>query len=86
MKKIGVIGAGTMGHGIANAFAMYGYDVKLYDTNQEVLDKAKQQIREELELMASEDYIAATEVEASLSRIKFSTDLFQTAVDREYVI
>ncbi|MDR3591727.1 MAG: 3-hydroxyacyl-CoA dehydrogenase family protein [Negativicutes bacterium] len=86
MKKIGVIGAGTMGHGIANAFAMYGYDVKLYDTNQEVLDKAKQQIREELELMASEDYIAATEVEASLSRIKFSTDLFQTAVDRDYVI
>ena len=33
IRKIGVIGAGTMGHGIAESFAMFGYNVNLYDTN-----------------------------------------------------
>lgn len=86
MKKIGIIGAGTMGHGIANAFAVYGYDVNLYDTSEEVLKKAKALIKQELELMASEGYIAASEVEPSLARIKCSTDLRATVEDREYVI
>lgn len=86
MKKIGIIGAGTMGHGIANAFAMYGYDVNLYDTNEEVLQQAKELIRQELELLVAEEYIEAPAVEASLARIKFSTDLRETVADREYVI
>ena len=41
MIKVGVIGSGTMGSGIAQVAATCGCKVKLYDTNQEALDKSK---------------------------------------------
>lgn len=40
MKKIAVIGAGTMGNGIAHVFAQFGYTVTLIDVSQAALDKA----------------------------------------------
>lgn len=86
MKKIGIIGSGTMGHGIATAFSMYGYDVTIYDTNAEVLTKAKELIRQELELFVSEGYLPNLEIEACLAAIKFSTNLQETVADRDYVI
>ena len=45
MQRIGVIGAGTMGHGIAQVCAMAGYDVVLCDANAAVLEKGLEQIR-----------------------------------------
>jgi 3-hydroxybutyryl-CoA dehydrogenase len=86
IKKIGVLGAGTMGHGIAESFAMYGYDVNLYDLNMEVLQKAKHFITKELELLAVEGYIAEEEVQEALKRIKLCTDLKEAVEDRDYVI
>ena len=44
MKKIVVIGSGTMGNGIAHVFAQNGHDVSLVDINQDALDKAMQTI------------------------------------------
>lgn len=86
MKKIGIIGSGTMGHGIATAFSMYGYDVTIYDTNAEVLTKAKELIRQELELFVSEGFLPNLEIEACLAAITFSTNLQETVADRDYVI
>jgi len=86
IKKIGVLGAGTMGHGIAESFAMYGYDVNLYDLNIEVLQKAKYFITKELELLAVEGYIAEEDVSESVKRIKLCTDLKEAVEDRDYVI
>lgn len=86
IQKIGVIGAGTMGHGIAGTFALYGCDVNLYDMNDEVLAKAKELIREELELLVTEDYIAKEAVAPALERIRLFTELQQTVADREFVI
>ncbi|WP_312422585.1 3-hydroxyacyl-CoA dehydrogenase family protein [Anaerospora hongkongensis] len=86
MKKIGIIGSGTMGHGIATAFSMYGYDVTIYDTSAEVLTKAKELIRQELELFVSEGYLPNLEIEACLAAITFSTNLQETVADRDYVI
>lgn len=86
MKKIGIIGSGTMGHGIATAFSMYGYDVTIYDTNTEVLTKAKELIRQELELFVSEGYLPNLKIEACLAAITFSTNLQETVADRDYVI
>jgi len=86
IKKIGVLGAGTMGHGIAEAFAMYGYDVNLYDVNMEALQKAKNFIKEELELLAAEGVISKEAVQESLDRIKVSIDLKEIVEDRDYVI
>ena len=54
IKKIGVIGAGTMGHSIAESFAMFGYNVNLYDTNAMQLEKALQEIRGEQQLLAED--------------------------------
>lgn len=86
IKKIGVIGAGTMGHGIAESFALYGYDVNMYDTSEEVLQKAKEQIRQEMELLAEEGFITADKIHPTLDRIVISTDLQATVADCDYVI
>ena len=40
MSKVAVVGAGTMGNGIAHVFAQHGWDVVLVDTSQEALDRA----------------------------------------------
>lgn len=86
IKKIAVLGSGTMGHGIAETFAMYGYDVNLYDLNMEALQKAKNFIKQELELLAGEGVISKEAVKDSLDRIKVSTDLKETVEDRDFVI
>ncbi len=86
IKKIGVIGAGTMGHGIAESFAMFGYNVNLYDTNAAQLEKALNEIRAEQQLLVDEAFISAEKAAATLENIAIHTDL-QTAVkDRDYVI
>ena len=86
IKKIGVIGAGTMGHGIAQSFAMFGYNVNLYDTNAVQLEKALNEIRAEQQLLVEEAFITAAAACATLQNITVHTDL-QTAVqDRDYVI
>ena len=85
-KKIRVIGAGTMGHGIAESFAMFGYNVNLYDTNAIQLEKALNEIKAEQQLLVEEAFISAEKAAATLENISIHTDL-QTAVkDRDYVI
>ena len=86
IKKIGVIGAGTMGHGIAESFAMFGYNVNLYDTNAAQLEKALNEIKAEQQLLVEEAFISAAKAAATMENISIPTDL-QTAVkDRDYVI
>ena len=86
IREIGIIGAGTMGHGIAESFAMYGYDVNLYDIHSIALDKAKSLMEQELEMMVEEGMLTLAELPAIIGRIHLSTDLKQTVEDRDYVI
>jgi len=86
IKKIAVVGSGTMGHGIAESFAMHGYDVNLYDIDGARLNAAIGEIREELELMCEEEFIEPYAIEAALQRIKTFTDLKKSVADRDYVI
>lgn len=86
ISKIAVLGAGTMGHSIAETFAMYGYDVNLYDTDDVRLNMAKREIEEDLELLAEQEFIAASQIIPTLGKIKFDTDLMQTVKDRDYII
>ena len=67
IRKIAVLGAGTMGHGIAESFAMYGYSVNLYEVDAKRLAAAKNEIRAELELLVEEDFIKESMIEASAS-------------------
>ena len=86
IKKIGVIGAGTMGHGIAESFAMFGYNVNLYDTNAAQLEKALQEIGSEQQLLVEEAFITAENAAATLKNISTYTDLKAAVQDRDYVI
>ncbi|MBU3569929.1 3-hydroxyacyl-CoA dehydrogenase family protein [Priestia aryabhattai] len=86
IQKIAVLGAGTMGHGIAETFAMNGYDVNLYDTDEDKLRDAKKEIGEELKLLVEENFIEPQLVAMTLDRITLFTDLKQTVKDRDYVI
>ena len=86
IKKIAVVGSGTMGHGIAESFAMYGYEVNLFDVDEDRLNTALRQIREELELLSEEEFIKPHVLEEALARIRTCTDLKKTVADRDYVI
>jgi 3-hydroxybutyryl-CoA dehydrogenase len=86
IKKIGIIGAGTMGHGIALSFALYGYEVNLYDVYENQLKKATAEMAAELMLLAEEEFLAQESVHATLDRIKVITDLEQAVRDRDYII
>lgn len=86
IKTIAVLGAGTMGHGIALAFALHGYDVALYDVDAAALERAKSHIAEALTLLVEEDFTAADTVPPTLDRIRTTTDLATAVCDRDYVI
>ncbi|MCG8484860.1 MAG: 3-hydroxyacyl-CoA dehydrogenase NAD-binding domain-containing protein [Clostridia bacterium] len=86
IQKIGVLGAGTMGHSIAEAFAMYGYDVNLYETDQTKLNTVKDEIKLELEILAEENLIQNEDIHTILDRIKLYNNLEKAVNDRDYVI
>lgn len=86
LKNIGVLGAGTMGHCIAESFAMYGYPVNVFEPNEEVRSAAADQIAEELSLFVQEGLIGEDEIAAIIGRIGFFDDLKEAMSDRDYVI
>jgi 3-hydroxybutyryl-CoA dehydrogenase len=86
IKTIGVVGAGTMGHGIAVSFAMHGCAVRLFDTNEEVLNGAKTAMRDELQLLVEEDYIAADAIDATLARVTLCGDLRDAVAACDFVV
>lgn len=86
IKKIAVLGAGTMGHAIAESFALYGYQVNLYDVNEQVINKGMELIYQELELFAEENVIAYEDIDKIVDRISTYTSLSDAVKDRDYVI
>lgn len=74
LKTVSVIGAGTMGSGIAHVFARSGFEVLLCDLEQALLDKAVARIRTNLGREAAKGKISAEEVEASIARMRTVTD------------
>ncbi|MEL0437762.1 3-hydroxybutyryl-CoA dehydrogenase [Phycobacter sp. K97] len=75
VKKIGVIGAGQMGNGIAHVMAIAGYDVVINDVNQTALDAALATIQKNLARQASRGKISEAEVQAAVARITPSLSL-----------
>ncbi|TLP81293.1 3-hydroxybutyryl-CoA dehydrogenase [Maribacter sp. ACAM166] len=75
MKKIAVIGAGTMGNGIAHVFAQNGFQVHLIDVSQEALDKGVATIFRNLDRMLAKEKIANADKEKTLSNISQFTEL-----------
>ena len=77
MKNITVIGAGTMGNGIAHAFAQKDFNVNLVDISADALNKALATIEKNLDRMVSKEKITAQEKANTLSNITIHTDIAQ---------
>lgn len=86
IKSVAVIGAGTMGSGIAQVCAAAGYRVNLNDVSAESLDRALANIRESLSRFAAKGKISADGVEATLGRITTTTDPDLAAREADLVI
>ena len=86
MKKIAVIGAGTMGNGIAHVFAQNGFEVNLIDTQSAALDKALQTIAKNLDRQVAKAIIQAADKDATLAKINCFTNLKEGVHDRDLVI
>ncbi|MGC9168691.1 MAG: 3-hydroxyacyl-CoA dehydrogenase family protein, partial [Desulfurella sp.] len=75
INKVGVVGAGQMGNGIAHVFALHNYSVVLYDIAQTQLDKALKTIEENLKRQAKKNTIQESQIESTLKNIKTTTNL-----------
>ena len=75
IQRIGVIGAGQMGNGIAHVAALKGFDVKLFDVDAEQLDKAKATIEQNMGRQIKRGLIKEAERTAALKRIATGQDL-----------
>jgi 3-hydroxybutyryl-CoA dehydrogenase len=73
IQRIGVIGAGTMGNGIAQACAVCGIDVVMVDVAQAAVDKGVATVGASLERLVKKDRLSAADREAALARIRGST-------------
>lgn len=75
MKNVAVIGAGTMGNGIAHTFAQYGFTVNLIDISQASLDKGMAAITKNLDRMVAKESISEADKQATLASITTYTDI-----------
>jgi len=86
IKKVSVIGAGTMGNGIAHVFAQNEYHVTLIDISQEALDKALATIAKNLDRLIAKEKISETEKTATLDRIMTMTTIAEGVKDADLVV
>lgn len=75
IKKVGVVGGGTMGNGIAHVFAQSGYDVILVEQSDDLLEKALSIITKNLGRLVKKEKITQDEADAAIAKIRKSTDL-----------
>ena len=85
IKTVGVLGAGTMGNGIAHAFARAGYSVILRDVEQRFLDRALETIGKNLDREVKRGKLTETEKPAVLGRVKTVTD-FAALAAADFVV
>src|SRR5215471_4287657 len=86
IKKISVIGAGTMGNGIAHVFAMKGFEVSLIDVSAAALDKALATISKNLDRMVSKNSITQEDKESALKKIVTNASVQNGIAGSELVI
>jgi 3-hydroxybutyryl-CoA dehydrogenase len=85
IRTVGVIGAGTMGNGIAQVFAQSGFTVKLVDVAQPMLDRARGTIEKSLSRFVEKAMMAPADRDAALSRLTMTTSIDQLG-DADYIV
>ena len=86
IMQIAVIGAGLMGHGIAQEFASAGYHVHLHDVTDEQLNTALTQIEKNLNVLAENAIIEKERILPTLQRIQTDTELESVAENADFVV
>jgi 3-hydroxybutyryl-CoA dehydrogenase len=86
MKNVAVIGAGTMGNGIAHVFAQFNHQVHLIDVSQTALDKAIATIGKNLDRQVAKEAITMAEKEATLNNLKTFTSIAEGVKGVELVV
>ena len=85
IERVGVVGCGLMGSGIAEVFARAGLDVKVSEANGEALEIGRTRLTGSLDTAVRRGKLSAEDRDAALERISFTTDLADFA-DRDLVI
>lgn len=85
IKKIAVLGAGTMGPGIAQAYASGGYEVAMYTRSEATMEKAKTMLASNLDTYISEGLFTQQEADEIKARISFHRDIAETVAGAQYV-
>lgn len=86
MKNIAVIGAGTMGNGIAHVFAQNGFKVQLIDVNKEALEKGLKTIANNLDRMLAKDKITVEDKNSTLDNITLHANIKEGVDDTALVV
>ncbi len=86
MKKIAVIGSGTMGNGIAHTFAQKGFQVQLIDISEQALQKALATISKNLDRLLAKERISEEDKNNTLANIQTSTSIKDAVKDADLVV
>ena len=86
IKRVLVIGAGTMGHGIAQLYAQAGYEVDLVDLDEKRLDHAMQLVKANLPILAEFGKVKSEDIPAIIDRIHISTNLEETVPKADLIV
>ncbi len=86
MKKIAVIGSGTMGNGIAHTFSQFGYQVNLIDIHPAALEKAFQTISKNLDRQVSKGLLDEAQKQATLERITLFSEIREGVKEVDLVV
>ena len=85
-KQIAIIGAGMMGHGIAQIFASHGHWVSLLDVSEEILARAIENIRANLTLLAKNGIGNKRDIESIIKRVRVTLNLEEAASKAKFVV
>ena len=86
VRTLAVIGAGDMGHGVAELAALKGFDVRLRDVEQAALDRAMQKVRASLDKLVQRAQATREQADQALARIRPTTDLMEAVGQADLVI
>ena len=86
MKNISVIGAGTMGNGIAHVFAQTGFKVNIIDISQESLDKVMLTIAGNLDRMLAKEKITEADKASTLANLTTTTNMISGVSNADLVV
>ena len=86
IKKVGVIGAGAMGSGIAQVSAVAGYDVVVQDVSGDALGRARVSIEKSLDKLVGKEKMTKADRDGALDRIEFTTSLEDACKEADLVV